>query len=826
MSNTPQDTLQQLTLDEKIALCSGIDFWRIGGIERLGIPAVFLTDGPHGLRKQADNLTQVDIRGVEATCFPTASATANSWNRELLFAIGSAIAEECLQENVAVVLGPGINIKRSPLCGRNFEYFSEDPLLSGELAAEFIDGVQSRGVGTSLKHFAVNNQEALRNTIDVVVDARALHEIYLTGFEIAVKRSQPWTVMAAYNKVNGDYCSEHPLLLDTILRQQWGFKGLVVSDWGACNERVAGLRAGMDLEMPTSSGVNGAKIRAALKTGTLDMATLDRSVERILALIAAAATHQQPNYRYDRDMHHRLAQRAAAESAVLFKNEDAILPLRPSAKIALLGAFAEQPRFQGAGSSQITPWRVDKALDACRQHAPELVYAAAYPRHDDRIDETLLAEAVEAARAAEVVVVFAGLTERFESEGFDREHLRLPDNHNELIERVLEVNPNVVVVLVNGAPVAMPWIDSVKAVLGGFLGGQAGGSAIADLLFGVANPSGKLAETYPLRLEDCPAQRHFPGGPVTVEYRESIFVGYRYYSTARQAVLFPFGHGLSYTHFEYSDLQLSSQRIDENETLTVSIRVRNTGAVAGAEVVQLYVRDIESTVFRPEFELKEFGKCFLKPGAQRTLEFTLRRRAFAFFNASRGGGDATRGGGPAVHSDGEWRVESGEFEILIGASSADIRARATVWVDAAAAPAAEPAALAVYHRLDAKPGSLTAIDDGTFAVLLGHAMPPSRRPANAPFDLNSTLSEVRRTFLGRQLYAGVLKNMQKVAPADVDPTLSRMMAAVVADMPLRQLVAFSGGRLSFALMEALLSIMNGRHWRGLLQLLGAVTRRH
>lgn len=820
MSAQTQETLQKLTLDEKIALCSGLDFWRIGGIERLGIPAIFLTDGPHGLRKQAENLSQVDIRGVPATCFPTASATANSWNRELLFAIGSAIGEECLQENVAVVLGPGINIKRSPLCGRNFEYFSEDPLLSGELAAEFIDGVQSRGIGTSLKHFAVNNQEALRNTIDVVVDARALHEIYLTGFEIAVRKSQPWTVMAAYNKVNGEYCSEHPLLLDTILRNEWGFKGLVVSDWGACNERVAGLRAGMDLEMPSSSGLNGEKIRAALKAGELDIAVLDRSVERILALIAAAATHQQPNYRYDRELHHRLAQRAAAESAVLFRNEDSILPLRSGAGIAVLGAFAEQPRFQGAGSSQITPWRVDNALDACRQHAPELVYAPGYPRHEDHIDEQLLNDAVDAARAAEVVVIFAGLTERYESEGFDREHLRLPDNHNVLIERVAAVNPNVVVVLANGAPVAMPWIDSVKAVLGGFLGGQAGGSAIADLLFGVANPSGKLAETYPLRLEDCPAQRHFPGGPVTVEYRESIFVGYRYYISTGHAVLFPFGHGLSYSRFEYSDLQMSSLRIGEHETLTVSIRIANVGAVAGAEVVQLYVRDIESTAFRPQQELKEFGKCFLKPGAQRTLEFTLQRRAFAYFQPRRGGNV----------SGGEWRVESGAFEILIGASSADIRARATVWVDATVdvatpAIATESPALAVYHRLGTADGGVLAVDDATFAVLYGHSLPAARRPANAPFDLNSTLSEVRRTVIGRRLHAEVLQNMQKVAPADVDPTLSRMMAAVVADMPLRQLVAFSGGRLSFALMEGLLSLMNGRIGRGLWQLLGALLRR-
>lgn len=805
------DRLSQLTLDEKIALCSGIDFWQIGGIERLGIPAIFLTDGPHGLRKQAGNLTAVDIRGVPATCFPTASATANSWNRELLFAIGSAIAEECLQEKVAVVLGPGINIKRSPLCGRNFEYFSEDPLLSGELAAQFIDGVQSRGIGTSLKHFAVNNQEACRNTIDAIVDTRALHEIYLTGFEIAVKKSQPWTVMAAYNKVNGTYCSEHTLLLDTILRKQWGFEGLVVSDWGACNDRVAGLAAGMDLEMPSSSGLNGARIRAALDSGALDMAALDRSAERILRLIDTATTHQQPNFRFDPDIHHRLAQRAAAESAVLFKNTDAVLPLNNSQRIALIGAFAVQPRYQGAGSSQITAWRVDNALDACRQHAPNLVYAAGYPRHGEAIDEALLAEAVEAARNADVAVIFAGLTENFESEGFDREHLRLPDNHNVLIERISEVNRNTIVVLINGAPVSMPWIDSVKAVLGAFLGGQAGGSAIADILFGVANPSGKLAETYPLRLEDNPSQRYFPGGPCTVEYRESLFVGYRYYDSAQHAVLFPFGHGLSYSRFEYSDLQLSQQRIDEHEALTVSIRIANIGAVAGAEVVQLYVRDIESSVFRPHQELKEFGKCYLQAGAQRTLEFTLKRRAFAFYNAELG----------------DWQVESGAFEILVGASSRDIRARATVWVDAAAGSGTDSKTrLSAYYNIGAAPasGSLT-ISDAAFATLYGAPLPNRQRPAHAPFELNSTLSEIKTTFVGRQIYTAVLRNMQKVAPAAADPTLSKMMAAVVADMPLRQLVAFSGGRLNFELMQGLLSIMNGRRLRGLREILVALRRR-
>ena len=835
------DYLSQLTLDEKIALCSGLDFWRIGGVERLRIPAIVLTDGPHGLRKQADNYAQVDIRGVPATCFPTASATANSWNRELLFAIGSAIAEECLQEQVGVVLGPGINIKRSPLCGRNFEYFSEDPLLSGELAAEFIDGVQSRGIGTSLKHFAVNNQEARRNSIDAVVDERALREIYLAGFEIAVRRSQPWTVMAAYNKVNGVYCGEHPLLLEKILRQEWGFKGLVVSDWGGCNDRVAGLEAGLDLEMPSSSGLNGARIRAALDSGALDLATLDRSVARVLALIQSAATHRQPDYRCDRDAHHRLAQRAAAESAVLFKNDEALLPLRPTARIAVLGALAAQPRFQGAGSSQITAWRVDNALDACRQHAPQLVYAAGYARDADTHDAALLAEAVEAARAAEVVVVFAGLTEGFESEGFDRTHLRLPDNHNALIEQVAAVNSNVVVVLTNGAPVTMPWIDSVKAVLGTFLAGQAGGGAVADLLFGIANPSGKLAETYPLRLEDNPSLRYFPGGPDSVQYRESLYVGYRYYDKAQQPVLFPFGHGLGYSPFEYTDLQLSRQRLAEDEPLTISVRIRNAGARAGAEVVQVYVRDIESTVFRPHKELKEFGKCYLQPGAERTLEFTLRRRAFAFYDTETGG----------------WRVESGTFEVLIGASSTDIRARATVSVDARESGVAQvseasdanavsaarrpgPAQMPAYYELGIeKTGGALEIDDASFAALYGAPLPVRQRTGR--FDLNSTLGDVRATFIGRQLYAGVVRNMRKMAPAGTDSadarvgttntqvgttsTMDALMEAIVSDMALRQLAMFSGGRLSFELLGALISIMNGQRWRGFRQLLAALRRR-
>lgn len=813
MNNTPHEILQQLTLEEKISLCSGLDFWRLKGIERLGIPSIFITDGPHGLRKQAENLEGVDLRGVPATCFPTASASANSWNRELLYAIGAAIAEECQQEGVAVVLGPGINIKRSPLCGRNFEYFSEDPLLGGELAAHFINGAQDQGVGTSLKHFAVNNQESRRNNIDVIVDARALHEIYLAGFEIAIKKAQPWTVMSAYNKVNGSYCSENALLLDTELRKSWGFEGVVVSDWGACNERVAGVAAGMDLEMPSSGGLNDAKILAAVKSGELDMAALDNCVLRILQLILKAASQQRVNYRYDREAHHLLARRAAAESAVLLKNGEVkndknILPLSKTAKIAVLGAFAEQPRYQGAGSSQITAWRIDNALDAFKLLAPDTVYAPGYHRHQDIVDESLIAAACDAARGADVAVVFAGLTEIYESEGFDRKHLRLPDSHNVLIERVAAVNPNIVVVLTNGAPVSMPWIHSAKAIVAGFLAGQAGGGAIVDILFGAVNPSGKLAETYPLRLEDNPSHHYFPGGPFTVEYRESIYVGYRYYDTAQVPVLFPFGHGLGYSRFEYSELQLSASRIDEHDTLTVTLQVKNCGSVAGAEIVQLYVRDNDSTVFRPHKELKEFAKCLLQPGAQRTLEFKLPRRAFAYYNAEAGA----------------WQVESGAFDILIGASSADIRASATVWVESAAHSAASEALknqLAAYYRLKA---AALQIDDATFTALYRAPLPLNQR-ANTAFDLNSTLSEIRTTFIGRQLYAAVLRKMQKMLPADTDPTVGKMVGEVVADMPLRQLAMFSGGKLTFELMDGLIAIMSGQWLRGVGKLFASRRKR-
>lgn len=788
------ELIAQLTLEEKAALCSGRDFWHLKGIERLGIPAIAATDGPHGLRKQREGAGVMD--SVPATCFPTASALANSWDRDLLFAVGAALGAECLQEQVAVLLGPGANIKRSPLCGRNFEYFSEDPCLSGDMAAALIEGIQSRGVGASLKHFAVNNQEQRRMTIDARVDERTLREIYLAGFERAIKKAKPWTVMCAYNRVNGDYCSEHERLLTRILRDEWGFEGVLLTDWGACNDRVAGLRAGQDLEMPGSGGVNDARIVAAVRAGELEVAVLDRAVGRVLSLILRSAKTARTDYRYDADAHHALARRAAAQSIVLLKNDAAMLPLMRAADVAVIGALATEPRYQGAGSSQINPTRLDNALDEIRGWAPDCRFAAGYSLHDDAVDAALLDEACALARDAAVVIVFAGLPAQYECEGFDRRHIELPHSHNALIEALARIDAPIVVVLANGAPVNMPWADSVQAIVECCLGGQAGAGAAVDVLFGAVNPSGKLAETYPLALADTPAFRYFPGGPDTVEYREALYVGYRYYETFGRAVRFPFGHGLSYTTFSYADIALSHARGADTEPLGVGIRVRNTGARAGAEIVQLYVRAPASAVFRPFKELRDFAKVELEPGAEKTLAFTLDRRAFAYFHAALG----------------DWQVESGEFEILIGASSADIRARATVWIEAERAVPAAPdlrVCAPVYYAAAPAGGGSEAFEvaDAAFQALHG---PLPARAAGGAYSLNSCLGEIRRHWLGAQIYRAVLRATRARLGAANDPTLARMSEETTENMPLRLLVLFSDGRFSFAMAELLLAALNGR----------------
>jgi beta-glucosidase len=685
-----------LTLEEKASLCSGLDFWNTKPLERLGIPSWMMTDGPHGLRKQSTDSARVGLHdSLPATCFPSGAGLAATWNADLLGEVGAAIGEEARAEGVGVVLGPAVNIKRSPLCGRNFEYFSEDPFLAGELAKGYIKGLQSRGVGASIKHFAANNQEKSRMIIDVVADERSLREIYLPAFEAAVRDAKPWTVMCAYNRINGTYCSENPWLLAQVLRKEWGFGGVVVTDWGACNDRVAGLAAGEDFEMPGNGGITDADIVAAVRNGSLPEDCLDAALRRILELTFRVAD-APPAPRFDAAVHHALARKAARESMVLLKNEARLLPLdrgsgsgsalggrtgspapagastaragHPPAergRIAFIGAFARTPRYQGGGSSHIVPARMDDALAEARRIAGDIDYAPGYDLEADEPDPALLAEARETAARSDTAVLFVGLTERLESEGFDRSDMKLPRSHLALIEEVLKVRKNVVVVLSNGAPVEMPWIDRVPAVIESYLGGQAWGGAVADILFGLSSPSGRLAETFPRRLEDNPSFLNFPGDARKVEYREGIFVGYRYYDAAGVEPLFPFGHGLSYAEFEYSNLRLDRAEMRDTDSLTVQVDVRNVGQVESQEVVQLYVEDEEASVQRPPRELKGFCKIDLRPGETKTVSFTLAARAFAFWSPEHG----------------DWVVETGSFVVSVGASSRDLRLKASVRIE-------------------------------------------------------------------------------------------------------------------------------------------------
>lgn len=663
-----KELIKQMSLEEKASLCSGLNFWNTKPIERLNIPSIMMTDGPHGLRKQSEGADHLGINeSVEATCFPTASALACSFDRDLVKELGIAIGEECQSENVSIVLGPGANIKRSPLCGRNFEYYSEDPYLSSEMAKNQIQGTQSQGIGTSLKHFAANNQEHRRMTIDTIVDERTLREIYLASFETAVKEAQPWTVMCAYNKLNGKYCSENYRLLTEILRNEWGFEGFVVSDWGAVNDRDKGLSSGLELQMPADGGMGDNLIVEAVKRNQLSEGVLDEAVERILNIIFKALENKKENVIYSKEKHHELARKIAGECMVLLKNEEKILPLKKEENIAVIGELATKVRYQGGGSSHINPTKVDNAYEEIVNFAgPENVrYARGY---DLSIDDTiydLAEEAKKLAIEADKVILFIGLPERYESEGFDRTHLNIPKNQYDLVKTLKSVNENIVVILSNGSPIEMPFVSDVKAILEAYLTGQASGKAICDLLYGEVNPSGKLAETFPLKLSDNPSYLNFPGEVDKVEYKEGIFVGYRYYDKKAMDVLFPFGYGLSYTNFEYSNLKISKNEIDDTEKVTVSVNIKNIGDVFGKEIVQLYIRDKESSVTRPEKELKGFEKIGLEPGEEKEVTFILNKRSFAYYNVDLG----------------DWHAESGEFEILIGKSSREIVLKEVITVN-------------------------------------------------------------------------------------------------------------------------------------------------
>ncbi len=658
--------VQEMTLEEKASLCSGADFWHTKAVERLGIPQMMVSDGPHGLRKQDQSADHLGINdSIKAVCFPTAAGLACSFDRELLFRVGEALGKECQAEDVGVILGPAANIKRSPLCGRNFEYFSEDPYLSGEMAAAHIRGVQSKNVGTSLKHFAVNNQETRRMSVDARVDERTQREIYLASFEGAVKGGRPWTVMCSYNKVNGTYASENPRLLTEILRDEWGFDGFTVTDWGACNDHVAGVEAGLDLEMPSSGTYNDAALVRAVREGRISEEAVDRAAERILSVMYRYFEGRDRTAVFDRAAHHKLARLVARESMVLLKNDGNLLPLSASRRVAFIGPFAKRPRYQGGGSSHINASEETCAMEAASEYA-DVIYAQGCGTREDRTEPELLTRALNAAQAADVAVLFVGLPDSFESEGYDRKHMRLPDCQNELIREVLKVQRRVVVVLHNGSPVEMPWADEVPAILEAYLGGQAVGGAVADLLFGKASPCGKLAETFPLRLQDNPSYLNFPGDGDTVEYREGIYVGYRYYDKRGVKVRFPFGHGLTYTTFEYANLRLDKARMKDTETLTASVDVTNTGSVAAKEIVQFYVAPAHEGISRPVKELRGFDKVYLEPGETKTVTVELPPRAFAYYETA----------------ISDWFVEPGAYTVLAAASSADVRAQAQVEIEA------------------------------------------------------------------------------------------------------------------------------------------------
>lgn len=664
MTSDLQSIIDQMTLEEKAALCTGASAWSTTPVDRLGIPEMIVSDGPHGVRR-VPNIHEMAAKSLPATCFPTASCLASTWDVDLIQQMGNALAEECIALNVDVLLGPGVNMKRSPLGGRNFEYFSEDPYLAGEMAASLINGIQSKGVGTSLKHYAANNQEFQRFSISAEIDERTLREIYLPAFEKAVKQAQPWTVMCCYNKVNGVYGSENYHLLTEILKNEWGFEGLVVSDWGAVHDRVASLKGGLDWEMPGPQDRRLKAVVEAVRAGDLDEAVLNESVRRILRIVFKAKETPKTGS-FDIEAHNALAQKVAAEGMVLLKN-DGILPLKDYQHIAVIGRSAEQAHFQGGGSSHINPTKVAMPFKELQSRADnaELTYAEGYPT-DNSFRQDMLDQAVSLAQSADVALLYIALPTFKESEGYDRKDLDLTDQQVALIQAVAKVQPKTVVVLNNGAPVAMSaWIDSVSAVLEGWMMGQAGGAALADILFGKENPCGKLAETFPLKLSDTPAYLNWPGGAGKVQYGEGLFIGYRYYDAKEMPVLFPFGYGLSYTTFAYNNARVSSPSFKDTDGLTLTVDITNTGKVAGKETVQVYVHDQESGLVRPEKELKGFAKVELQPGETKSVSIPLDFRSFAYYH-------------PEYK---QWITESGNFDLLIGSSSADIRCQLTVTLE-------------------------------------------------------------------------------------------------------------------------------------------------
>lgn len=790
-----QELISQMTLEEKCYLFSGKDFWQSRSIERLGIPNMTMADGPHGVRKQEGAGDQLGLNGsVPATCFPTAATMANSWDPKLGEEMGKCLGEEAACQDVKVLLGPGVNIKRSPLCGRNFEYFSEDPYLTGKMAAGYIRGIQSHGVSACPKHFAANSQELRRMASDSVVDERTLREIYLTAFEIAVKEADPHAIMTSYNRINGIYANENKHLIREILKDEWEFDGFVVSDWGGSNDHVAGVEAGSHMEMPTTGGDSDMEFVEAVKAGKISESWIDQMVDELLDVILSTskAVSGKRGQKFDIEAHHAMAMKASEQSIVLLKNEDKILPLKKGVKVALIGDFAEIPRYQGAGSSVVNPTKVDSTKDVISHFDLDYIgFAKGYNRVGPA-DALLEKEACILAKKADVVLLCIGLDEISESEGLDRQHMRLPESQIQLLQQLAKVNENIVVIFSAGSAVEMPWLSNCKALVHGYLCGQAGASALLKVITGEVNPSGKLAESYPLKYGDVSSAPYFPGKERTVEYREGLFVGYRYYETVEVPVLFPFGYGLSYTTFEYSNLIVTPEKAEF--TLT------NTGTVDGAEIAQLYIRSASGSVFRPAKELKGFQKVFLKAGESRRVTIEFDSYTFRYFNVK----------------TNQFETEGGSYEVLIGASVADIRLSGQVQITGTDAVSPyESAVLPDYYK-----GSVKNIPDAEFEELLRHKIPDGHW--SGILDMNDAICQMyyAKSGIARFVYK-IMTNMLKKAEAKGTPDLNLLF---IYNMPFRGIAKMTGGMVSMEMAEGILMAVNGHFFRGLGKLIGGFSQ--
>lgn len=786
-----QDLIEKMTLEEKAAILSGKNVWQTREIDRLNIPSVFLSDGPHGIRKQVGEGDHLGLNAsLEATCFPTAATIANSWNEALGEEIGQALGEEASAQEVNVLLGPGLNIKRSPICGRNFEYFSEDPYLSGKMAAAYIRGIQSQGVYACPKHFAVNSQELRRMAMNSVVDERTLREIYLTGFEIAVKEGNAKAIMTSYNEINGIYANENKHLLQDILRKEWDFDGLVVTDWGASNDHVKGVQAGSDLEMPAPGLDSARELIKAVQTGTLKEEDIDECVDSILE--TALSTNKKKIRNFNKNAHHILAKKAACESAVLLKNEDNILPLLKNEKVAVIGDFAFEPRYQGAGSSMVNPTSVETIEKIIDGYELQITGLSRGYKRSGEIDEVMKKDALELAASADVVLYFFGLDELSESEGLDRSHMRIPQNQIDLLESIVKVNPNVVGIMSAGSAVETPWHYCCRAILHGYLNGQAGAAAIMDILTGKVNPSGRLNESYPLKYEDTPAFRNFPSTERNAEYRESLYVGYRYYDTAKVRVKYPFGYGLSYTTFVYSDL-----RINENG---VEFMLTNSGKRDGAEVAQLYVGMQDSKVFRPYKELKGFKKIFLKAGESQKIQIPFDDKTFRYWN---------------IKTD-QWEIEEGNYQIIIGTSIADARLTGDIYKKGTTdLMPYEKKELPSYYS-----GMVQKVDAEEYARLLGYSIPNGKWTGE--LGINDAICQMyyAKSGIARFVYYR-LTAMKKKSEDNGKPDLNILF---IYNMPFRAIAKMTGGMVSMEMVEGIVQAVNGHFWKGLGKIIGGFFR--